>query len=156
MTHERDASLGRVRFVALALAVALAAPGATIGGGGSSAAIDGSVRVSPLLVTLVLSASTAKLGETVKAEARVTNLGTSTLKGIGLELRADRVGLAIHRPFADVSQLKPGKSTAVSWTVCSRSAGSYVLLVRASIGGLAMDSPAQLLQILPSSRKTCS
>jgi len=145
-----------VRFLALAIAVALSQPGTSYASGGSAGSSRGLVLASPLLVTLTLSTSFASIGQTVKAEARVSNLGSSTLRSTRLELRADGTGLTISRPLNEIGQLKPGKSTSVSWSVCGRAAGSYVLLVRTTVAGIATDSPAQVLTVGPGGRKACS
>jgi hypothetical protein len=50
--------------------------------------------------------------------------------------------------------LKPGKSTTVSWNLCGRVAGTYVVLARGETGGVFVDSPARLLTIR-AGPKTC-
>lgn len=157
MTEQPARRLPRVRLavpVALLLATSHSIqPGPVAGIGASTGSVAGSVRASPLLVTLGLSAGTAPVGRTIRAEAVVTNMGPAPLRALTVELRADRTGLAIRAPIVQVAQLKPGRSTTISWSVCGRAAGSYVLLAHVTAGGDSIDSAARLLEVVPSTRK---
>jgi hypothetical protein len=123
---------------------------------GTDAALEGRVRVSAIIVAFALSADSANVGQSIRAEARITNIGTATLRGIAIDIRADRVGLAIKSPTAEVLSLKPGRSTTVTWSICGRNEGSYVLLVRATHAGVSIESAARLLSITAGGRKACS
>ena len=148
------------RWLAIGQSAALALLGILVGvhasvvSGAGSGSVTGHVRASPLTITLTTSANATPTGGTIKAEARLSNLGTTTLRSISVELRADRTGLSIKGAVVTIAQLKPGKVATVSWSVCGASAGSYVLLARATEAGGSVDSGARLLSVVPS-RKTC-
>lgn len=147
----------RERVLLLALALAMALPGSVAGAGGSggSGSVGGHVRASPILVTLSLWAASAPLGQSVRVEARVLNLGKTTLRSIAVELRADGSGLVIARPATEIGQLKAGRAAIVSWSVCGSAAGSYVLLARVTVDGLAIDSAARILTITVGGKRAC-
>ena len=140
------------RLAALATALLLAAPGPTAAG---SASIAAHVRASPLGVALELSASIVTTGQSIKATAKVTNNGVTTVKSIQVELRGDPVGLAFRAGNVSIGQLKPGKSALATWSVCGRSAGAYVLLARVTFEGVSIDSPARMFLVQGGGRKTC-
>jgi CARDB protein len=142
------------RLAAIGLAALLLAPGIAAGASGGS--VRGRVFASPLFVTLSLSPGSAQVGQPIKAEATVSNLGKQAISSIRLELRADRAGLAIRDAIAEVNNLKAGKSATVTWSVCGRTVGSYVLLVRATAGGVSIDSPARVLAIVAGGKKSCA
>jgi hypothetical protein len=72
-----------------------------------------------------------------------------------VELRFDPVGVVVKSITGKTTfTLKPGKATTVTWNLCGRAAGTYVLLARAQTGGAFVDSPARLLTIR-AGPKTC-
>jgi hypothetical protein len=142
--------------VAILAGGAALTPSPAVGVDPASGVVVGTVRVNPAIVTLSLSAGTARLGQSIKADVRVTNDGADTLRSVTVELRADRAGLAIRDTLAQVSQIKPGKSVTVSWAVCGRVVGLYVLVARVVVGAASVDSGARLLEITTNARKaTC-
>jgi hypothetical protein len=152
---ERGASLLRLRFVTLAIVVVLALPGTVAGTSGAAGRVTGRVVASPLGVTLQLALESVRVGQLVKAEARITNVGAVTLRGIAVEIRADRAGLAIRTPTVEVASLKPGRSTTVTWSVCGRVEGSYVLLARVTHDVVQLESEARLLSVTAGGRRAC-
>ena len=146
------------RLVTIAAALAIASP--ALMGADRAAASDGSVtghvHAFPIVAAFTLTTSSIQVGQTVKAEARITNIGTATLRGITVEIRADRAGLAVKAPLVQIGSLKPGKSTTVTWSVCGRTAGSYVLLVHVTQAGTSIDSVARLLLVTPGGKRACS
>ena len=141
---------GLATLVALALLVQATDVLAVAGG-----AVTGHVRASPLVVTLDLSATTAPVGQVVQARASVTNLASSLVRDITVELRADPLGLRVTKPIVKVAQLKAGKSMALSWSICGLAPGAYVVLVRTTESGASFDSAARVLTITPRAKKTC-
>lgn len=144
-------------MAALVATVALAAPilSSDPAAGADSGAVEARVVVSPLGVGLELRAGSVRVGETVRADARIDNLSSATLAGIVVVLRADPNGLSIKAPTVAIGQLRPGKSKSVAWTICGAIPGSYVLLARVSLAGQSIDSPARVLTVLPGGRKAC-
>ena len=143
----------RARLIALvALALLVPATEVLAAAGGP---ITGHVRVSPLVVRLDLSATTAPVGQAVGARATVTNVGSSLVRDIQVELRADPVGLRVTKPIVKIAQLKAGKSTVVSWSICGAVPGSYVVLVRTTESGASIDSAGRVLTITPGAKKAC-
>jgi hypothetical protein len=144
---------GRTRLVALALAVGLVlAPGGkhVSAAGGSVAA---TVQVAAVTVDLALSTSDTRVGEMLQARAIVTNAGSGVVGPISVELRVDHEGIALRgAPARALAQVKPGKNGVVLWAICGRVPGSYLLLVRATVDGTAIDSPARLLTITDGTR----
>ncbi len=55
-----------------------------------------------------------------------------------------------------MAQIKAGKNAVVSWSVCGRLPGTYVLLARVTLDGASIDSPARLLTITPGGKKPCA
>ena len=121
----------------------------------SSGSVRGAVRIVPITVGLVLDPTSAAVGASVKAKATVTNAAATGSATFRLELRLDSAGVVVKSGGNNGSiTLKPGRSTTVTWNLCGRAAGTYVVLARAEIGGVFVDSPARLLTIRPGP-KTC-
>jgi len=120
---------------------------------GDAGFVIGSVRVFPLVIELSLGASSIGLGHTTRVEASVTNVGPATVQSIVVELRADPAGLAVRNDVVRIAQLKRGRSTTVSWSVCGAAIGTYVVLARVSAAGASIDSVAQLLSVTPGRRR---
>jgi hypothetical protein len=145
------------RLAALLAALAVAAPMLVHAGPvtGAEGHVGAQVRASPIVVTFTLSAASAQVGQTIKAEASIANIGSATLRNVAVELRADRTGLSFKNPIVTIAQLKAGKSTTVGWSVCGRLAGSYLVLARVTESGQPIDSPARLLTVSPGGRRSC-
>ncbi len=143
----------RSRFAAaLVVTTLLAAPVVLAG---SEATVTGRVRVSPLTLLLELSTSTATVGQKLQAQATVSNVGASAIREVQVELRVDADGLRVNKNIVDLAQIKAGKSAVVSWSVCARVAGTYVVLARATADGASLESPARVLTIAHGSRRSC-
>jgi uncharacterized membrane protein len=121
-----------------------------------SGSIAGHVEVSPLLVTLTMSAGESVVGRPIRADVVVMNAGPAQVSNIIVELRSASDGLRIKKSTRQtISKLKPGQGSSVSYTVCGRTPGNYVLLARATLNGLSVDSPARLLTIAPGNERGC-
>ncbi len=143
----------RSRFAAaLVVTTLLAAPVVLAG---SEATVTGRVRVSPLTLLLELSTANATVGQTLQAQATVSNVGSSAIRDIQVELRVDPDGLRVNKGIVDLAKIRAGKSAVVSWAVCARVAGAYVLLARATAGGASIESPARVMTIAPGGRRSC-
>jgi hypothetical protein len=139
--------------VAVIVLVLLTAPAALAS---DEASLAGRVQVSPIVVSLGLSATTALTGQTVKAQATASNVGAATIRPIVIELRVDPAGVQASKGPLQISQLKAGKSSTVSWSVCGQVPGSYVVLARATFDGVSIDSGAVLLTVAAGGRKACN
>jgi hypothetical protein len=155
MIARRPVMTGRRRAIGALVGLVLlgSAPTASAAGGGT---ISSHVRASPLLVVLDLSATGTQVGQPVKAQATVSNLSKSLVKKVTVEMRFDPVGLRINKATTEIAQIKPGKSTSVSWSVCGQLPGTYVLLARVTLDGVSIDSSARLLTVAAGGKKTCS
>jgi len=141
------------RALAFALVVVLAA--APVALGASSGSVRGAVRIVPITVGLVVDPSSAAVGAAVHAKATIVNASPSVTASVVVELRLDPVGVVVKSVTGKTSfTLKPGKSSTVTWNLCGRAAGTYVLLARAQTAGVFVDSPARLLTIR-AGPKTC-
>lgn len=158
MTFGRSSGRPIRRLAALVSGLAIIAPVLPLTGlvDATGAGVDGRVRASPISITFTLAAAEAQVGQVTKAEARVTNLGPTTLRNLAVELRVDQSGLSIRRALLQLTSIKPGRSTTVSWQVCGVVVGSYVLLVRAIESGESVDSQARLLTVRAGGRRSCA
>lgn len=138
----------------LALLLSAAVAGSTTA---ESASIAASVNVASVVlsVSLSVSPSAARVGDSVKVAATVSNSGTARAAKVSVTLRAV-TGLRVKGTNpATVTQLQPGRSKSVSWNVCAVEPGNYLLLARATIDGISVDSPAVLLTVSGQRRKGC-
>jgi len=143
------------RWVAASLAACLVVlPSLVVAA--DNATVGATVTVAPIVIELSLSAPQATVGDRVQARATVTNLGPSAVGPIDLTLRADSGGVRIQGDATKTNRkLAPGKEWSVSWTVCGRQAGSFVLLATARLGQVSIDSVAHVLTITPRPGKSC-
>jgi hypothetical protein len=111
------------------------------------------VKAAPISVDLALSRSSTAVGKPITAKATVHNAGQRKLAVVTVSLRVDITGLLVKGGTLSISGLKGGRSGAVQWSVCGRSAGTYLLLARATVDGVDVDSPAQLLVVTPAKGK---
>jgi subtilase family serine protease len=140
----------------VALLLALAVGG--LANADSAASVAASVRVASAVISvrLALSSGTARVGDTVKATATVTNSGTGRATDVAVSLRIDSTGLRIRgADTTTIATLQPGRSRSVAWTVCAVQAGTFVLLVRATVDGVSVESPGVLLTVSGQRRKGC-
>jgi CARDB protein len=151
MSHPDPAR--RSRPTALVTVLVIWLLGAQSAYGASSRPVGGRVTVFPATVAFVVSPTAARVGVGVAAGATITNVGPSTLNSIVVNLRVDPAGLVVNKASQSIAQLKPGKSATVSWSVCGRTVGSYVLLAQVTIGKMAVDSPGRVLTITPNTAK---
>ena len=122
-----------------------------------SATINASVRVLPLEITLELSMLEARVGDAVKARATITNVGTARVANVIAELRVDTSVVAVRGGLtATIARLQPGKSAAVSWTLCPTAAGNVLVLALASVDGASVESDTRLLVVSGQRRRGCS
>lgn len=92
----------------------------------------------------------------MKAQATVSNVGDTTIRGIVVELRVDPDGLLVSKGPISVGQLKGGRSATASWALCGVLPGNYVVLARATFNGISVHSDAVLLRVTAGGRKTCA
>lgn len=113
-----------------------------------STSINASVRIASVEVTLSLSTLAARVGDTVRAQVAVTNLGSTLLSTVTVELRGDSPGLSVRGAVtATVSRLKAGHTTTLTWKLCALQEGNYVVLARATADGASVDSTARVVSI---------
>ena len=142
--------------VGLAPAGLLGTPGAAGATEPATGGVDASLRVSPLAVALTLVPDQAGVGRRVRARVAVTNLGPTAISGVTAEIRLDRDGLVIAgSAVVVIGRIRPGQTASVSWSVCGRLAGQYLVLARATLDGASVESPARLLTITPGGRRSC-
>jgi hypothetical protein len=138
---------------AIVLAVSCALPTTGAAQAATEGSVTGRVLISPVAIDLVITPSTAQVGTSVIAAATLRNLGSVALSKISVRLRAPS-GLAIQPSGArSVQGFAPGTSTALSWSVCGRRPGSYLVFAEASYSGTVVDSPARLLTVTAGSGK---
>jgi hypothetical protein len=142
------------RAAALVAAVLLTCLQAGPTSAGGSGGVAGRVRASPISVSLALSTSTARVGDKVQAQASVANLTKAALTSVVVELRVDLAGLRIKPPNSQALSVKAGRTATGKWSVCGMVPGSYVIVARATVGGIAVDSPGHVLTVTPANRKS--
>jgi len=140
------------RLVVAWLAIVLATAPAALAG--SSASVQGAVRIVPITVSLTVDPSTAVIGAPVHAKASVVNRAQSSVT-VSVELRFDPTGLVVKGDKGQGVVIRPGTTASFNWNICGAVAGSYVLLARASVNGTFVDSAARLLRIQPGKKATC-
>jgi uncharacterized membrane protein len=141
------------RIAAILFVVLVAAPVRVAADEASVAMV---IRASPLRVALGLSTVSIPVGKTFQVKATVTNDGADPVRDIKVELRLDPVGLSVHKgSVRAISQIKAGKSAAVSWSVCATVPGSYVLLAQVDDDGATIESPARIVSVTGAGRRTC-
>lgn len=150
--------VGRPRLALPAVLAMLLATTTAASATAESASISASVQVASVVVAaeLSISASSVRVGDTVKATATVANLGTGRASRVSVTLRVDGAGLRIRgSDTVAISQLQPGNPKSVAWSVCALQAGNYVLLARVTVDGVSVDSPAVLLAVTGQRKKAC-
>jgi hypothetical protein len=153
----RFRSRGIAAFVALVMAVAAPAPAAAMSASNDPPIIvTGHVAMSPLLVALDVSPWQARAGTALQARVIVSNAGPVTVRGIRVRLRFDPTAFIVAPNAArSIAQVKPGGAASVAWQLCGRRPGSYVILAEVSFGGVAIESPARIVMVLPAAKRTC-
>ena len=122
-----------------------------------SASIAAAVTVVPLEITLDLSTLDAKVGETVRVRATISNAGPARLANVLVELRVDTSGLGVRGGLlATIARLQPGTAAVVTWNVCPSRTGNYLVLARASIGDASIESETRLLTVAGQRRRGCT
>lgn len=143
----------RLPAIVLAMLVALPTAGST---NAESASIDASVRVVPLEITLELSTLEARVGDSVRAQATITNAGPSRVSNVIVELRLDLSALSVKGSLTTViSRLQPGHATSVTWNLCPTRATNSLILARASVEGASVESQARLLTVTGQRKRGC-
>jgi hypothetical protein len=144
------------RGLAVALALLLAAWPASASAENHEGSVTATVQISGVVVVLELASNQITVGQSVKAEAFVTNLGAATVRRVDVELRFDESGLGVRGGTTkSISNLRAGATTSVSWNVCGRVSGNYFLLATATVDDIAIDSEARLLVVSPGGRRPC-
>lgn len=124
--------------------------------GSDESGLTATVRVSPSTVVLDVSRSSVTMGETLRAEATVTNHGAGIVRDVIVELRLDPDGLIVRQDrLRAIGRIKGGRSTSVSWRVCAAAPGSYVLLAQATADGTTVESDASIVSVAHGGRRSC-
>jgi CARDB len=138
----------RLVLVCAALAVCVASAAQA----GDSGSITGRVLVNPLSVTVDVPPDPVKAGRDFKITARVANAGTTALRNVDVLLVRDPA-IVLRDPARQVlDPLGGGRAGKVTWTACSATPGSYVVLVRATTGPFTAESPGAVIEIRAPSR----
>jgi hypothetical protein len=117
--------------------------------GATRAATEGSVTgrvlVSPIAIDLVIRTGPERGGSSITASADLRNLGPTVVPRITVRLRT-ATGLGV-RPARDLSvrRLAPGAGASMSWSLCARLPGAYIVFAEATCGGVVVQSPARLV-----------
>ena len=114
--------------------------------GVETGAVAGRVAVSPLILHLELVPRRPKSKSPVEVRATVTNLSATRLAEVGVAIDASPASLVL-RPVDPkaVKGLVAGRSTDVSWTVCSTTGGTFQLVAAATVDGTStLSSPLSL------------
>lgn len=137
----------------LTVLVALGTAGSAVA---ESMSVNAVVQVMPLEVVLDLSTAQARIGETVRARATVTNAGPTKASAVTVELRLDSTALGVRGSLVGtISRLQPGRIASVTWSLCPTRAGNYLVLARASVGGASIESEARLLTVAGQQKRGC-
>jgi hypothetical protein len=134
------------------LAVAVVTAGAAQAG--DSGSITGRVLANPLSVTIDVPADPKPRGKTFRIRADVANAGAKVLDDVVVTLVRDQGIRLDPKPSQTIPRIPSGESRRVVWSACSNKPGDYLVLARAAAGQFVAESPAELVQILPSNR-TC-
>jgi hypothetical protein len=146
---------GSKRFAATLLAIGV---GVSVAGSvqAEAASIRASVTVLAIELRVDLSAAQARVGDKVKAQATVANVGPLRVSGVVVELRVSP-GLGVKGPgTVTIARIQPDRTAIAPWTVCALDPGNYVVLARATLAGVALDSEARVLTVTPERRKGCA
>ncbi|HEX3264434.1 MAG TPA: CARDB domain-containing protein [Candidatus Limnocylindrales bacterium] len=115
------------------------------------------VRVVGVQVSLTLTSTAVRVGDKVKAQAKVANTGPARLTALTVELRLPATGLVVSgSTVTTIARLQPGQVATTSWTICAAQPGNYLLLARVTVDGAVVESAAHLLSVSgPSRRRGC-
>jgi hypothetical protein len=142
-----------MRWLALTCA-AIAALAAGTARADDTGGVVGSVRVNPLSVELTLPVDAIKRGRWFRITAQVSNAGSTPLDNVAVTL-VHPAGLQLDRKETQTIARVPAQgSKPTKWEACSNAPASYVILARAEVAAYVTESPAGVVQIVPSS-KTC-
>lgn len=148
--------LRRGRGLAVSLALLLAAWPAAVAADSHEGSVTATVQISGVVVVLELATNQVTVGQSVKAEAFVTNLGADTVRRVTVELRFDEADLGVRGGTSkSISNLRAGATNSVSWNVCGRVPGAYILLATATVGDISIDSDGRLLTVTEGGRRPC-
>jgi hypothetical protein len=135
----------------MAIAVAVASA-AQAGGSGS---ITGRLVASPLSVEVMVPTDPVRAGRQFRIRAEVVNSGSTPLRNVDVSLVRDSA-IVLYDPAHQVlNRVAPGRDKRVGWDACSRTPGSYVVLVRAVSSPFTAESAGALVRITDVRRPTC-
>lgn len=153
MRRSQSTHRGGLAPAVLALVLAVATAGST---NAESASIEATVRVMPLAISLDLSTSQARVGDSVRARAIVTNLGSARVSNVVVELRVDASAVSVRGGLAStVPRIQAGHAASISWNLCAIRTGNVLILARATLDGVSIESPARLLTISGQRNRGC-
>ena len=105
------------------------------------------VLMSPVALDLTITPSTAKAGAWVGALVTVRNIGPAGLARVAVRLRAP-TGLVLRPASArSIRRLAAGSTKALSWALCGRAPGAYLVFAEASFDGIIVVSATRLVSI---------
>ncbi|MCI0582792.1 MAG: hypothetical protein L0227_07845 [Chloroflexi bacterium] len=144
----------RIGRITVILVVALGA--APLGVAADDSAVSVVVRASPLSIAFDISSASVLVGRTFQAKATVTNDSPETVRDVAVELRLDPAGLSVRKGSQrTISQLRGGKSSSVSWSICATAPGAYVLLAQVTVDGATIESTARIVSVTGASQRAC-
>jgi subtilase family serine protease len=153
MRRSEPSTRGGLAPAILAVVLAVATAGST---NAESASIEATVRVMPLAISLDLSTSQARVGDSVRARATVTNLGSVRVSNVVIELRVDAAAVSVRGALAStIPRIQPGHAASISWNLCATRTGNVLILARATVDGASIESPARLLTISGQRNRGC-
>ena len=140
-----------MRWLALAC-MSLAALAAGAAQGADTQGVVGTVTANPLSVEVTVPTDPIKRGRWFKVLAQVSNAGSTHLANVTVTL-VHPAGLQLDRNARQtIAQVPAGGSKPARWEACSSTPATYVVLARAEVGAFVSESPAKLVQIVPSSK----
>lgn len=119
---------------------------------GTDASVAGRVAVSPVVVRLEAVPRKPKSKGPLEVRATVTNQSRDRVEQVDLALRVTPASLTIKPPETrQVRSLGAGRSADAAWSICAVASGTFELVATATVGGVAVDSPA-ITVTLPAGR----
>ena len=140
------------RLVAALIAGLAALAGVTVAAADGSQTISATIRAEgDVTVRLQVPSSQIRVGEEVMVSAEVANGSGEALRSARLILHVDEVGLHVQGGSVRVvGRIASGSSASVTWSVCAKRPGNYLLLSTvdsAGPGGRATVAESQTVML---------
>jgi hypothetical protein len=137
--------------VAIGLALLVATAAGADGGG----RVVGTVRASPLVISMRVQATEVRAGKLFAAAALATNIATTPLAEVALTLRADASIRIVRATPTALGTLNGHSSRGAAWALCATSPGNYVIFSRVTAApDWVAESEARLVTV-SGSRRNC-